>query len=378
MVSRLTADDLTARLDDEDTSFTLVDTRQADSFADWHINGAYNIPFDPVEGFDDAYRERVAGIANGDHVVVVCAKGLTSTPFAIHLEEAGYDDVSVVIGGMERWSTVMDTVPIETDDLLLVQCQRRATGCLSYLIGSASTREAAVVDPARSTDHYHRLAQAHDLTISSVIDTHVHADHVSGGPGLAETLDVPYHLGASPSTKHDYVPLSPAQPIDLGPVSIDVIHAPGHTEEMATLLVDDRYLLASDTLFLESVGRTELGFEDDAGAERGADLLYDTLQRFERLDPELMVLPGHVSIKDDISFEEGAPGQPIAATLGELFEALSLLTDDRDDFIDAITSDLPEQPADYETVIAVNSGQQDLDTWEEGAELDAGANNCSA
>ena len=377
MVSRLTADELTSRLEESHDSVTLIDTRQADSFSAWHISGSYNIPFDPLDGFDDECRERVTAIANGDHVIVICAKGLTSTSFGMHLEAAGYEGVSVVMGGMERWSTVLEPVPVASDDLLLIQCQRRATGCLSYIVGSPTTREAVVVDPARSTDPYLEIAQAYDLTISRVIDTHLHADHVSGGPDLASSLDVPYQLGSVPSPKHDYVPLSPEEPIELGDVSIEAIHAPGHTGEMANLLIDEQFLLTSDTLFLDSVGRTELRFEDE-GADRGAELLFETLRQFERLDPAVTVVPGHVSITDDITFEVGTVGEPITRELATLFDEISLLTVDRETFVDSITDDPPDPPSDYETVIAVNSGLQSVDSWEQAAELDAGPNNCSA
>lgn len=394
MVDRITADELADAID-EDRTFTLVDTRQPDSFEAWHVSGAENVPYDPTDGFDDDHRRRVEDAADGDPIVVICGKGLTSTPFGIHLEDDGYesrdggplDDVTVVRGGMEAWTTVHEPVAIandgresETADPLVVrQLQRRATGCLGYLVGDAERGEAIVVDPTRQVEPYVVAAESADLSVSAVVDTHVHADHLSGGPELAAELDVPYFLGIDvPDPKHDFDALADGEVLTVGDAEVRALHTPGHTAEQATLVVDDRYVLSNDTLHLDAVGRTELSFGEE-DAERGAELLYESLHdRILSLDDDATVLPGHVSVAADGRFSVGAPGEPLCARLGDLRSSVDLLDLDRETFVDELTDDLPAKPANYETIIAVNAGEEDVSTEEDAAELETGPNSCSA
>jgi glyoxylase-like metal-dependent hydrolase (beta-lactamase superfamily II) len=380
MVSRITAAELADRIDRGD-EFTLVDTRPADSFEQWHLRGTENVPFDPTEGFDEQHRRQVEQAADGGPVVAICGKGLTSTPFGIHLEDSGYDDVTVVRGGMEKWTTVHDRVDIADETIVVRQIQRRATGCLGYVVGARPSGDAVVVDPTRQTDEFAVAAEAAGLTVTAVVDTHVHADHISGGQGLADDLDVPYYLGIDvedPVVQHEYDSLEDGERIDLGDVELRALHAPGHTMEMANLVVDEAYLLSGDTLFVDSVGRTELEFGEE-DAERGAELLYETLhETLLELDDDLTVLPGHVSVTADNRYETGSPGDPIRARLGDLRDSLDLLGLDHEAFVERLTADLPEKPSAYETVIGVNAGERSVDTEEEAAEIETGPNNCAA
>ena len=128
MIDQISATDLAALIDSGE-SFTLVDTRPEDSYEGWHLHGAENVPFGPEDELEDDQLERIVG-ENGESIVAICGKGLTSTTFAFQLQQRGYDDVAVVKGGMEDWSTVYEVVPLETDadDLVAIQLQRRAKG----------------------------------------------------------------------------------------------------------------------------------------------------------------------------------------------------------------------------------------------------------
>ncbi len=363
-------------------AFTLIDTRQAESFDGWHLPGAENIPFDPTEGFTARHRSAVAEVADGDQVVVVCGKGLTSTPFGIHLDDVGFDDVTVVQGGMEAVSTVHENVEItDQTDIYIEQFQRRATGCLSYLIGDPTTGEAVVVDPTRQVDTLLAAAESAGFTITTVIDTHVHVDHLSGGAALASARDTPYFVGidiSSPTVTHPYAALQDGETLTVGTIPLTTMHTPGHTEAMATLVVGDEYVVTADTLHLDSVGRTELAFGEDDGTT-GADLLYDSIHtQLFSLDDTRTVLPGHVSLTDDLQYETKSTGEPICDTLGDIRTRLELLDQDRESFITAMTSDLPEKPDDYEQVIAINAGKATVETEEDAAELETGPNSCAA
>ena len=215
------------------------------------------------------------------------------------------------------------------------------------------------------------------LTITGVIDTHVHADHVSGGRDLAAALDVPYYLGAAADVAFDVEPLADGDVIEVGCREIEALHAPGHTAEMVVLHAED-YLLSADTLFVESVGRTELQF-GEAEAERGARLLYETLhETILALPGDTTVLPGHVSVTEDNRFEVGSPGEPVSARLGDLRDELDLLGLDQDEFVDRLTTDAPQEPPNYGTIGSINRGERRIESDAEATEPEVGPINCAA
>ncbi len=261
MVKNIPAEELADKIDN-DEQFTLIDTRPENSFEAWHVRDAENVPYDPDEGLGEDQLNDVDALVDGQPVVTICGKGLTSTPFAFKLDEHGYDDVSVVTGGMEEWSKLYEVVLIETssEDLVVRQVQRRAKGCLGYIVGSKQADKAVVIDATRQTNQFKVAAQDAGLSIEHSLDTHVHADHISGSPALADEIGVPYHLGDAASERgveYEYEPLSDGDVIKVGDVEIEALHTPGHTSEMMNYLVDGAFLLTGDTLFVDSVGRTE-------------------------------------------------------------------------------------------------------------------------
>ncbi|SER87114.1 MBL fold metallo-hydrolase [Natrinema salaciae] len=399
MVNQISPDRLADMLD-ADESFTLVDTRPEDSYEGWRIHGAENVPFGPDDEFTDEEREQLEAARDGGSIVAICGKGLTSTPFSFELEQHDYDDVSVVKGGMEDWSKVYEVVPVETetDDLVVLQLQRRAKGCLGYVVGSTDAASAVVVDPTRQTDQFKIVAEEAGLTIDRVLDTHVHADHISGGRKLADELEVPYHLGdraTERDVEYDYEPLTDGETIELGEIELEALHTPGHTTEMVNYLVDGEALLTGDTLFVESVGRTELQFGEsearsasehasgdgasDEDAAHGAELLYDSLhETILELPDETRILPGHVSVTADNRYEVGSPGDLIGARLGELRDELDLLGLDEDEFVTRLAENAPEKPPNYERVIEINTGAASPEDESEATTLELGPNNCAA
>ncbi|WP_408957748.1 rhodanese-like domain-containing protein [Natrinema sp. 74] len=370
-----------AELQDEDADYVLVDTRPEDSYEAWHIAGAIHFPFGPEEELDGRLEDLEETVGDADRVIAVCAKGISSSNLATRLESATDEfDVAAVDGGMKGWSGVYDHVEIDVGgDLTIVQIQRRAKGCLGYVVGCAETGEAVVVDPTADTDEYEVAAEEHDLSIVGAIDTHVHADHISGGRGVADDLGVPYYLGERASERdveREYTPLERNEVLSVGEREVKAVFAPGHTSEMINLLVDDRALLTADTLHVDSTGRTELEFNEDEG-DRGAKLLYETLHRTILAEPErLVVLPGHVTVTADGEFEHGAPGEPIRTTIRDARTGIDLLDLEEDAFVDRM-ADAGEKPSNYEEIIAYNRGATKIPP-EERVELELGPNNCSA
>ncbi len=380
MVETITASELRDRIDG-DASFALLDTRPEESYEAWHVAGAIQYTYKPDFEFDvDEFRTST-GLDPGYDVVAICAKGVSSYDIARRLDDAGYDDVTVVEDGMEGWSEVYDVVEIPTESgVEIVQFQRRAKGCLSYLIADPATETAAVVDPTRHTDRYAALASDRGYSIEYVLDTHVHADHVSGGRELADYVGATYCLGADAVDRgvaYDYRTLKRNEVLGLGDVDVKAVPTPGHTSEIVSYLVDDEAVLTGDTLFVDSVGRTELQF--GAGdAATGAQLLYESLHRTLLAEPDsVTVLPGHFAVAAD-GTTDVTPGEPVAATVGSVRTDLDLLTADRETFVRRLTESLSEKPPNYETIIEVNAGREAPGDEETATELELGPNNCAA
>ena len=185
------------------------------------------------------------------------------------------------------------------------------------MFGCAGKGLAAVVDPQdRDVDSYVEFAAAKGMRITHVIDTHVHADHISGGRALAERTGAAYALHASAPVTFSFFPLRDGQEVQLGNVTARVLHTPGHTPESVCLLVTDAtrgtepwFLLTGDTLFVGSVGRPDLSEH----VERDAKELYRSLQhQILPLPDNLEVYPGHFS---GSVCGEGMSGKPMS-TLG--------------------------------------------------------------
>ncbi|QLG48842.1 MBL fold metallo-hydrolase [Natrinema halophilum] len=370
-----------AEMQDEGAEYVLVDTRPADSYESWHIAGAIHFPFGPEEELDGRLEDLEDVVGDADRVIAVCAKGISSSNLATRLESATDEfDVAAVDGGMKGWSGVYDSVEIAVDDgLTVVQIQRRAKGCLGYVVGCNETGEAIVADPTADTDEFEVAAAEADLSITGIVDTHVHADHISGGRELADDLEVPYYLGERADQRdveREFTPLERNEVLTVGEREIKAVFAPGHTSEMINLLVDDAALLTADTLHVDSTGRTELEFSDDEG-ERGARMLYESLHRTILAEPEgIVVLPGHVTVTADGKFEHGAPGEPIRTTIRRARTGIDLLDLAEDAFVDRM-ADAGEKPSNYEEIIEYNRGVTDIPP-EERVELELGPNNCSA
>ena len=385
MVSAITAADLRDRID-EDEAFVLIDTRDPEDFEGWHVHGAHNVAYSAthselrgdLEGLEDEL-----DLASDDELVTICAKGVASSAFAEVLEERGYVNVATVSDGMEGWSRVYDVVEIPTrrEHLELWQVQRRAKGCLSYVVADADAGEAAVVDPSRHLETYLELADERGYEVVAVFDTHVHADHLSGGRELADELDVPYHLGRRVETRDPdfaYEPLERNEVVQVGDVDVKALFTPGHTTGMTSYLIGDEALLSGDGLFVESIARTELQFAGE-DAKHGARVMYDSLHKTVLAEPDsVKVLPAHFSLSDDGEAIDVTPGEPMYSEIGLLRRHNEALSLEEEEFVEHMFENLPSKPPNYETVIATNLGHRELEDESEATELELGPNRCAA
>jgi glyoxylase-like metal-dependent hydrolase (beta-lactamase superfamily II) len=228
---------------------------------------------------------------------------------------------------------------------------------LSYFLGCVGKGKAVAVDVvAGDEDWFIGEAKKVGVSISHVIDTHVHADHLSGGPELARRSGVPYRVHESNQgrVRFDFTPLAAGQRLESGNVLVDVLHTPGHTLDSICLVVRDLrrgdepwFVLTGDTLFVGAVGRPDL-----AGREREmAALLHESLHgKLLTLPAELELYPGHQA---GSACGAGLSGKP-ASTIGFEKRCNPLLTMPRDAFIEALLADIPAQPDDMSRIIDAN------------------------
>jgi len=232
-------------------------------------------------------------------------------------------------------------------------------GCSSYLIAARDSHECAVVDPALDIELYLEVMQERELTLRYVIDTHLHADHVSGNRRLAAESGVPVYLGRDADVRFPFEPLQDGQVLSLGEIVLTVLETPGHRPESISLLVtnpprspEPSMVLTGDCLFVGDVGRPDFGGPDAAGQQ------YASTQRLLALQDYVEVFPAHF----EGSCGRGMCGRP-SSTIGfeRRFNPM-LQFASQEEFVRELTSSRPAKPLNMESILATNQGESSL-SW---------------
>lgn len=164
-------------------------------------------------------------------------------------------------------------------------------GCASYLIGDPGAGVAVVVDPAFAIEQYLAAAAEAGVRIERVLETHTHADHVSGHGRFAIEHEVPVAIHALAEPGYPFEPLADGDEICVGTIRIRVLHTPGHRPEHCAFIVNERIALTGDSMFVGDAARPDLA----VAAREGAEDLFHSLARLAALPEEVEVFPGHVA-----------------------------------------------------------------------------------
>ena len=226
----------------------------------------------------------------------------------------------------------------------------------SYLFGCGGKAAAAVVDPIGDIAPYLEAAAATGMRILYVIDTHIHADHISSGRTLAKATGGAYVLFEGAAADFPFKGVRDGEVLALGNVTATVMHTPGHTPEHVSLLVTDRtraeepwFVLTGHTLMVGDLGRTELA----TSAEDGARALFRSARRMKQLPEHLEVLPGAYS---GSVCGRSLSGKPTSTIGFEKRHNKAFRIDDEDMFVQAMVADIPPPPPQAAAMRAANAG----------------------
>ncbi|RLM39646.1 MBL fold metallo-hydrolase [Haloarcula sp. Atlit-120R] len=355
----------------------LLDVRDRDEYEQWRVRGetvtATQLPFAKflqakVTGEVNDIVDEVAG---SGPITVVCGRGEASAFVAGLLTEHDIEAQNLS-DGMEGWARLYEAREIPCDDATVLQYRRPSSGCLGYMV--VSDDSAAVIDPLRAfTDRYIADATDRDASLTHAIDTHVHADHVSGVRRLAEETDAKPMLSERAVARgvDDMTALADDESLQVGSATLEPRPLPGHTTGMTGFTIGD-VLLAGDSIFLNSVARPDLEAGADGARDLARDLHRTLTDRLSVLPDETLVAPGHYS-----ESTMSANGGTFTASLGTLRSRLTGFEMDREAFVEYVCDDIPARPANFERIIAINLGAETADD-DTAFELELGPNNCAA
>jgi glyoxylase-like metal-dependent hydrolase (beta-lactamase superfamily II)/rhodanese-related sulfurtransferase len=397
-------DDLKTKIDNDENIF-LLDVRTSHEYEAWRISydKYVNPKLIPVDRLFVNDPTLLKEIPRDKEIVTVCAHGNRSLIAANILSQLGYN-VKSVKGGMAGWNKVYDAaeIPVPKEAPFRIwQIRRISKGCMGYIISSKEDKLGAVIDPSREIyESFLKTAKDNELQIVKLIDTHQHADHVSGIAKLNKTITTTttqtnveqiliyfssleeYDTNNSQLKNIEYV--KDGDRIDIGSnVTLRAIYTPGHTNGSMSFLLeytlnDDNnigdknitysYLFAGDTLFVDGVGRPDLRDQ----SAKFAKLLYDTYyNKILQLHNDTVILPAHfnttsIALKHSI---------PILETLGTIKKKIRFLSLNEKEFIQNITDTMPPRPMNYKTIISINKQMLPYDEIEM-PDLEAGPNSC--
>src|SRR4030095_4795103 len=360
----INAETLRAWLEKDEPVF-ILDVRPKEQREEWQIPGSHYV---------DAYKRLNEGdnsvlneieIPENMKVVTVCAAGRTSEIAADALRKKGIEAWSLE-GGMKAWGTAWNKAQKQFADFEVIQIRRTGKGCLSYII--SSNNEAIIIDASLPVAVYVHIIEQYNLSVKNVIETHIHADHLSRSKEVAAYFHVPLYLPVPNKVKFFFDEITPDTTFSIGSVTLKSLRTPGHTLESVSFYIENSVVFTGDTLFTNGVGRPDLKASEEESRKKAA-LLYYSLKTLVLLPDEVLILPAHTN--KPVAFD----GEMIKTTIEDAKRTIPLLRSSEKDFVEFLLKNIPPTPANYEAIVEKNLTGDFSDI--NPVELEAGANRCA-
>ena len=373
---------------DRDDEVYILDVRTPQEYRAWKIsyNKYKDPPLIPIDQLLSSTQVAMEHLPKDKEIITVCSHGNRSMMAARVLSQFGYD-VKSLKGGMAQWNNIYDIAMMPDSENLsatIWQVRRVSKGCMGYIVGSNNDKNAVAIDPTCAIeDSFMKVAKDNRLNITKVIDTHMHADHVSGATKLVKLTGADLYVSALEGYEagddnnglnihqiknNDNIAISNG-------IELHAIHVPGHTKGSMSFKLNldggnGSYLFTGDTLFIDGVGRPDLRDK----AEEFAKDLYDSYHNriLKDFPDDTIVLPTHFN-SGVISLDHG---KPIYDTLGTIKNRLKLLSESKDEFVKHLVGAISARPSNYKTITEINKNMIPCDQIEMG-DLEAGPNSCA-
>jgi glyoxylase-like metal-dependent hydrolase (beta-lactamase superfamily II) len=353
----------------------VLDVRNGVDFGRFKIESPYPFIMQNISYFDfmEIEEECVAKIVKGKPVRIVCAQEGSAKYVAEILEKHEFKDIGYLEGGIKSWGNLLVPVLLNPGEAYqLYQFIRPGKASCSY--GLQNADELMLFDPSRNSDFYLEFAKNNNCRLVKTFETHLQADYIAGSRILSTRTDAEFLANENDfsEAKIDYTQLQNGAVYCFSRPGAEVqcIFTPGHTPGSTTFLVDDQYLITGDTIFIQSVGRPDLGGQ----METWSDMLFESIQKIKKFKGGMIVLPGHY-----MSWAEANEQLAFVSTLTEtmLFNKYIYDIEDKTRFLQFIKNNMRQQPDEYAMIRRINANLEQVDDAK-AEELDLGKNECAA
>lgn len=355
----------------------VLDVRNEDDFNRFNVEGPF--PFDmvnvPYFDFMEEEDASVQKVSREKPVKVVCAKEGSAQYVGEILVNNGFEDVAYLSGGIKTWGNLLapKRINLGSEPYALFQFIRPGKASCSY--GLLYKGEMVVFDPSRNFEFYESVAISQNAKIVKTFETHLQADYISGSKQIANKTgaDIFAHEADFKDATFIYSTINDGEIFTIGEngPEIKVLHSPGHTPGSTSYIIDDKYLISGDTVFIQSVGRPDLGGKTEAWSE----MLFDTLtNKIMDLSGDLNVLPGHY-----MDWSEANSDLVFSDKLAEViaYNENVYHMDSPKIFTQYIKDNMRKSPEVYGEIRKVNTGWLDVEI-DEADTMDLGKNECAA
>ena len=359
----------------EKEDIIVLDVRNKVDFGLFKVESPYPFTMLNISYFDfmEIEDECVVQIPRSRPIRVVCAKEGSAKYVSEILIKNGFDDVGYLEGGIKTWGNLLIPKLLSpSETYALYQFIRPGKASCSYAL--IAQNELMLFDPSRNTDFYLNFAKQHSCTIVKTFETHLQADYIAGSRMIIKKSGATFMANENDfkGSKLNYTPLVDKKEYSFsnGGPKIKALFTPGHTPGSTCFIVDNKYMITGDTVFIRSVGRPDLGGQVKAWS----DALFDTLQNLITYADNMEILPGHY-----MNWDEANSDLNFIATLAETkdFNKAIYAIDNKKEFLAFIEGNMRKQPDEYATIRLINANLEQVDN-DKAEELDLGKNECAA